>query len=291
MANSKESYNDVELSSEELGSLEGQGTTTSQETPKEETQENSVNDANASNEADSRATNPEGSSDYEYQLEMDGETYSVDDIEQWKKDSDNKSNWNKTNTEKAQGIAGVGKFLKKFQGDEGLRTHLKEYFKDEKEFESFNLNSTISDVEEQVEGTPFEERLNRLEQFENNRVVDQRTDNLQEELSSLENQYPNVLGTPEKVMDFLNFSERNSARYRDNNGVIKLSDVFREYSYDALNEELSHFKKLNDNKNTNDGSVVNRSEIGAKDVQTPKHIQSWKDIDPHDEDFKQYFDE
>ena len=185
----------------------------------------------------------------------------------------------------------MGKFLKEFQGDEGLRTHLKEYFKDEKEFESFNLNSTISDVEEQVEGTPFEERLNRLEQFENNRVVDQRTDNLQEELSSLENQYPNVLGTPEKVMDFLNFSERNSARYRDNNGVIKLSDVFREYSYDALNEELSHFKKLNDNKNTNDGSVVNRSEIGAKDVQTPKHIQSWKDIDPHDEDFKQYFDE
>ena len=285
MANTKEAYNNVEITDEEVSSLyeKGAQTTMSEEKPKDE------NQVDESTNKESLPEDKDG--DFEYQLEIDGNHYSVDDVVKWKKDADNKADWNKSNTEKAQQIAGVGKFLKKFQGDEGLRTHLKEYFKDEKEFESFNLNSTISDVEEQVEGTPFEERLNRLEQFENNRVVDQRTDNLQEELSSLENQYPNVLGTPEKVMDFLNFSERNSARYRDNNGVIKLSDVFREYSYDALNEELSHFKKLNDNKNTNDGSVVNRSEIGAKDVQTPKHIQSWKDIDPNDKDFKQYFDE
>ena len=285
MANTKEAYNNVEITDEEVSSLyeKGEQTTMSEEKPKDE------NQVDESTNKESLPEDKDG--DFEYQLEIDGNHYSVDDVVKWKKDADNKADWNKSNTEKAQQIAGVGKFLKKFQGDEGLRTHLKEYFKDEKEFESFNLNSTISDVEEQVEGTPFEERLNRLEQFENNRVVDQRTDNLQEELSSLENQYPNVLGTPEKVMDFLNFSERNSARYRDNNGVIKLSDVFREYSYDALNEELSHFKKLNDNKNTNDGSVVNRSEIGAKDVQTPKHIQSWKDIDPNDKDFKQYFDE
>ncbi len=294
MANSKESYNDVELSSEELGSLEGQGTTTSQETPKEETQENSVNDANASNEADSRATNPEGSSDYEYQLEMDGETYSVDDIEQWKKDSDNKSNWNKTNTEKAQGIAGVGKFLKKFKDDSEFQEHIKMYFDDEKDFNALNLNNAnVQEPEEpkQVDDNPLEERLGKLEVAENTRTIDQRTTNLDTELTSLEGKYPDLLGTPEKVMNFLDFADSNSARYRDSKGDVSLSHMLREYSFDYLQGELSHLKKLGENKGRNSNSVVNRSEVGAKETLTPKKFNSWNDIDPHDENLKQYFDE
>ena len=286
MSNSKESYNDVELSSEELGSLEGQEQTTmSEETPKEATQENSVN-------ADSRATNPEGSSDYEYELEMGGNTYSVNDIERWKKDSDNKSEWNKSNTEKAQAIAGVGKFLKKFDGDQKFQEHLKSYFEDEKEYNSLGLTSyNDDDYVEQVEDNPLEERLNKLEEVEHSRVIDQRTNNLEQELSSLETEYPDILGTPEKVMDFLDFSEKNSARYRDGKGIVSLSHMLREYSFDYLQGELSHYKQLGENNSRNSRAVVNRSEIGAKETVTPKKFNSWNDIDPHDDSLKQYFDE
>jgi len=300
MANTKESYNNIEVTDEEISSLEIGKQTTVSETPKDATDEVVESDVKSTKEETPKAvTNPEGSDgDFEYQLEVDGKSYSVDDVVQWKKDADNKSEWSKSNTEKAQKIAGVGKFLKKFNDDEKFQEHLKGYFEDEKEFDSYGLRGndviepkTEEKVVEQVDSNPLEERLNRLEDAENTRIVDQRTDNLEQELSSLEEQYPNILGTPEKVMDFLDFSERNSARYRDTNGVIKLSDVFREYSFDAMQEELSHYKKLDNNKQKNDGSVVNRSEIGAKETQTPKVLKSWNDIDPNDKDFKEYFNE
>ena len=302
MASTKEAYNNVEISESDMETLEiGKQTTMSEESPKDEAQKVEETDVKpTSEEKPKEVTNPEGSDsdDFEYQIEVDGKSYSVDDVVQWKKDADNKSEWSKSNTEKAQKIAGVGKFLKKFNEDTEFQEHLKGYFKDEKEFDSFGLKGndvvepkTEEKVVEQVDSNPLEERLNRLEKAENDRVVNQRTEKLEEELSSLEKQYPNILGTPEKVMDFLEFSEKNSARYRDANGIIKLSDVFREYSFDAMQEELSHYKKLDNNKQKNDGSVVNRSEIGAKETVTPKKFNSWNDIDPHDKDFKQYFDE
>lgn len=288
MANTKEAYNNVEITDEEVDSLyqKGEQTTMSEKEPKEEVQvEDSTNKESVPED--------KNSDDFEYQLEIDGDHYSVDEIVKWKKDADNKADWSKSNTEKSQKIAGVGKFLQKFKDDEGLRNHLKGYFKDDKEFNSYGLDSEFDFIKdpEQVKSESLEERLNRLEEFEQSRVVDQRTDQLQDQLSSLESQYPNILGEPDKVMKFLDFSERNSARYRDKNGVVNLSNAFREYSFDALNEELSHYKKLDDNKQKNDGSVVTDSEIGAKDVHTPKNIKAWKDIDPHDKEFKQYFDE
>lgn len=286
MANTKNAYNDVEITEEEVASLYEKGEqTTMSEKPKEEVQ---VDDST------NKESIPEdkNSDDFEYQLEIDGNHYSVDEVVKWKKDADNKADWSKSNTEKSQKIAGVGKFLQKFKDDKDLRDHLKGYFKDDKEFNSYGLDSEFDFKDpEQVKSESLEERLNKLEEFEQSRVVDQRTDILQDQLSSLEGQYPNILGNPEQVMKFLDFSERNSARYRDKNGVVKLSDAFREYSFDALNEELRHYKHLDDNKQKNDGSVVTDSEIGAKDVQTPKHIKAWKDIDPHDKEFKQYFDE
>ncbi len=297
MSNSKESYNNVELSQEELGSLEGQEqTTTSEETPKEATQENSVTDVKASNEADSRATNPEGSSDNEqtYGFEIDGKEYSISDVEQWKKDSDNRNDWQKSNTEKAQQIAGVGKFLKKFNEDKELQSHIKDYFDNDKEFDSYGLNSNFIEPEEtveQVENNPYEERLNKLEEAENSRIIDQRTDNLEQELSGLEGKYPDLLGTPDKVMNFLDFSEKNSERYRDSNGNVSLSNMLREYSFDYLQEELGHYKKLDKNNSRNSNIVVDRSEVGARETITPKKFTSWKDINPYDEDLKQYFDE
>ena len=224
---------------------------------------------------------------------MDGQKYTLDDITNWKKDADNKSEWSKSNTEKAQKIAGVGKFLNKFKEDSDFQEHMKMYFDDEKEFNSFGLlNADVPEVEEeQVEVNPFEERLNTLETAEHNRVIDQRTENLDIELSDLEKQYPNILGTEEQVLEFLDFSERNSARYRDSEGNVSLEDVFKEYSFDYLQQELSHYKKLGENRDRNSGKVINRSEIGATETVTPKKYNSWNDIKASDPDIQKYFDE
>ena len=164
---SKEAYNKVEISAEEISAIDGEKTTVS-ESPKEETQENSVQEQPIadSKTVDSRATNPEGSnSNLVYELEMNGQTYTLDDIASWKKDADNKSEWSKSNTEKAQKIAGVGKFLNKFKEDSDFQEHMKMYFDDEKEFNSFGLSDAeVPEVEsEQVEVNPLEERLNKLE--------------------------------------------------------------------------------------------------------------------------------
>ena len=292
---SKEAYNNVEISAEEMSALDGEKTTVS-ESPKEETQENSVNEQlEAVGEAvDSRATNPEGSNgNLVYELEMNGQTYTLDDIASWKKDADNKSEWSKSNTEKAQQIAGVGKFLNKFKEDSALQEHMKMYFDDDKEFNSFGLlNADVPEVEsEQVEANPLEERLDKLEQTQQNRIVDERAENLDVELSELEKQYPNILGSEQQVLDFLDFSERNSARYRNGEGNVSLADMFKEYSFDYLQQELSHYKKLGENKDRNSGKVINRSEIGATETVTPKKYNSWDDIKASDPEINKYFDE
>lgn len=294
MSNSKEAYNNVELSQEDISALDGEQTTVS-EAPKEVTQDNSVQEQPeaVSEPVNSRATNPEGSnSNVVYELEMGGQTYSLEDIASWKKDADNKSEWSKSNTEKAQQIAGVGKFLNKFKDDSDFQEHIKEYFDDDKEFNSFGLSdANVPEPEEQVEVNPLEERLNTLEQAEETRIVDQRTENLDVELSTLEKQFPEILGKPEQVLDFLDFSEKNSARYRESNGDVSLADMFKEYSFDYLQQELSHYKKLGVNKNRNSGTVIDRSEMGAKETIAPKSISSYKDISADDPEIKKYFDE
>jgi len=284
MSSSKEAYNNVEISAEDISALNGEQTTVSEETPKEETLEVSKTE---------EVTNPEGSdSNFVYDIDIDGKSYSIDDIAQWKADSDNKDNWNKSNTEKAQKIAGVGKFLKKFNEDEKLQDHLKSYFDDEKDFNSLGLkgNDAVEPAPEPEISSELDDRLYKLEEAEYSRVVEQRTSNLDQELSQLEEQYPSVLGTPEQVMNFLDFADKNSARYRDNEGIVDISHMFKEYSFDHLNNELSHFKKLNDNGNRNN-SVINRSEVGAVETVTPTSYRSWKDIDGKNPDLKKYFDE
>ena len=292
---SKEAYNKVEISAEEISAIDGEKTTVS-ESPKEETQENSVQEQPIadSKTVDSRATNPEGSnSNLVYELEMNGQTYTLDDIASWKKDADNKSEWSKSNTEKAQKIAGVGKFLNKFKEDSDFQEHMKMYFDDEKEFNSFGLSDAeVPEVEsEQVEVNPLEERLNKLEQTEQNRIIDQKAENLDVELSDLEKHYPEILGNEQQVLEFLDFSERNSARYRDSNGNVSLADMFKEYSFDYLQQELSHYKKLGENKNRNSGKVINRSEVGATETVTPKKYNSWDDVKASDPEINKYFDE
>ena len=67
--------------------------------------------------------------------------------------------------------------------------------------------------------------------------------------------------------------------------------MFKEYSFDYLQQELSHYKKLGVNKDRNSGTIIDRSEMGAKETVTPKAYKTWNDINANDPDIKKYFDE
>ena len=53
--------------------------------------------------------------------------------------------------------------------------------------------------------------------------------------------------------------------------------------------ELDHHRKLDGNKQRNQGKVVHNSRIGATEVSTPKTYKSVKDIDIEDPDIAKYF--
>ena len=74
MANTKEAYNNVEITDEEVSSLyeKGEQTTMSEEKPKDE------NQVDESTNKESLPEDKDG--DFEYQLEIDGNHYSVDDV-------------------------------------------------------------------------------------------------------------------------------------------------------------------------------------------------------------------
>ena len=55
--------------------------------------------------------------------------------------------------------------------------------------------------------------------------------------------------------------------------------------------ELDHHRKLDGNKQRNQGRVVHNSEVGATEVSTPKNYKSIKDISYDDPDVRKYFDD
>tara|TARA_R110002020_G_scaffold288669_2_gene504147 strand:- start:21559 stop:22461 length:903 start_codon:yes stop_codon:yes gene_type:complete len=300
MSNSKDAYNDVELSLDEELGLEGidEQTTMSENEPKDETQENSVlEDSNESSKpSDEGATNLEVISSSEF--EMDGHIYDRETINQWKNDADNKTQWNKSNTEKSQKIAKVGKFLQRIESDKEFSEHIKDYFYDNpEEYNKLGLDEKLSELvpneeasTEEITENPLEGRLNKLEQAENDRIIDSRVDTMDRQLTQLEERNPNSLGSPEKVDEFLQFAESNSERYRDANGLVNLEAMFKNYSYDTMKDELDHYKKLDDNRSRNSKVKVGTSEIGATETVAPKKYDSWKDVTADDPEISKYFE-
>lgn len=300
MSNNKDAYNDVELSLDEELGLEGidEQTTMSENEPKDETQENSVlEDSEESSEpSDEGATNLEVISSSEF--EMDGQIYNRETISQWKNDADNKSQWNKSNTEKSQKIAKVGKFLQRLESDKEFSEHIKDYFYDNpEEYSKLGLGEKLSEIvpteqtpKEETSESPLEGRLNKLEEAEYNREIDTRVDSMDNVLTQLENENPSTLGDPDSVDKFLQFAEVNSARYRDKDGTVNLREAYKNYSYDYMKGELEHYKKLDDNKNRNSKVKVGTSEIGATETVAPKKYDSWKDVTADDPEISKYFE-
>jgi len=261
-------YNDVELTEEDKGTLYNE-TESSSEVPKEE--------------SSSEANEPEGSEEEkeEYSFELDGKKYSSEDISNWKKDSDNKEEWQKSNTQKAQEIAKVGKLLDKYNKDDEFSQYIKDFFYDNPdELKSLGLED-LKSIQEELD-QPEKESSNSVEERLDNLELDKRVAGLENQLDSIMAKNPEFFEDSKAEMKFLDFVEDNE--------MIDLDEAFLQWSYPQLRGQLDHYKKLGENKKRNQGKVVHNAEVGAKDVSTPQRPTDYKDINMNNPDVAKYFE-
>ena len=283
---SNNNYNNIELTEDEIQSLENPDIEleTTESPP-----DDKASDANTEETSLEEVTEPVDVDNFE----IDGKDYSRDQILQWRDDSDNKDSWQKSNTEKAQGLSKWNKLAEKIQEDESFRSHLKDFYYDDPEaVKALGLdgNMEVPGQDEIVE-TPseIESRLDVLEEIEGERVMEHRVDQLDGALTKLENANPDYLGDQDKVSEFLEFADNNSQRFLEN-GMPNLESAFKEWSYDQMQEQLAHYKKLDENGKRNTG-IINTSELGAKEIKSDKKATNWKDISMNNPDIAKYFDD
>jgi len=283
---SKNNYNNIELTEAETQALENPEieleTTASPSDDK-------ASEANTEETSQEEVTEPVAVDNFE----IDGKDYSRDQILQWRDDADNKENWQKSNTEKAQQLSKWNKLAEKIQEDESFRNHLKDFYYDDPEaVKALGLDGKmeIPGQDEIVEPpSEIESRLDVLEEIEGERVMEHRVDQLDSVLTKLEDANPDYLGDQDKVSEFLEFADSNSQKFLDN-GMPNLERAFKEWSYDQMQEQLAHFKKLDENGKRNTG-IINTSELGAKEIKSDKKLQNWKSISMDNPDIAKYFDE
>ena len=290
-------YNDVEISAEEMEVLNDpmltdisteDTTETTMSQNEETTQEESAEAVNESNVVAEKFNG----------VEIDGKAYTLDTVKEWMTDSKNKTDWNKSNTEKAQNLSKWNKFIEKVNGDDDLRNHIKDfYFDNPEQIKALGLDEKIGlDIEDAntleptVEKTALELRLEKLESFEKDRIMETRVSVLDSELTKLEERFPEYLGESDQVSKFLKFAEANGERFVVD-GLPSLDKAFREWSYDQMQDELTHYKKLGNNSNRNAGKVVNTSQVGAKEVKSPQKLTDWNDVTMDNPDIAKYFEE
>ena len=91
-------------------------------------------------------------------------------------------------------------------------------------------------------------------------------------------------------MEFLEYADKNATKYFTN-GLVDLKRAFKEWSYGALEEQLSHYKKLDKNKSRNAGKVIGKSQKGAIEEVTPKKYKSFKEVSMEDPEIAKYFED
>ena len=226
---------------------------------------------------------------------IDGESYDLDTIKTLMDDSSNKENWQKSNTEKAQELAKWNKFAEKLESDDEFREHIKDYFFDDKsQIEKLGLDGkfpgeTLNEEEVIETKSDLETRLQYLEDAEGERVVEQNLTQLDMQLKGLEDKFPDYL-EGEKLNDFLDFVLESGETYLEGS-VPNLNKAFRNWSYDAMQSELNHYKKLDDNRNRNHGRVVNPSTKSVQETKTPQKYKSFKEISLDNPEVAKYFNE
>lgn len=297
-------YGNIEVTPEELSGLSKVDDTPtpmesdSKAEPSEVKETTEVSDASREESVETAEPQSTSDSEEEYELHVGDDVFSIDQVLEWKKNSDNKSNWTKSNTQKAQAIAKGGRLLQLLDNDERFKEHVKEYFYgDEKEFGRLGLDSEygidfdkVPEQEKVVEQTQevLEEdpRLNELyDKVE--RLEDEKLErSIGDRFDSIKANNPDFFKGENDGVSFLQFCNEKGVIVDDD---IDMEASFKLWSYDKVMTQENRAEQLHNNRLRNEGSVVNDSEIGAKEVRSGKPITDYKEITMDNPEITRYF--
>lgn len=225
----------------------------------------------------------------DYEIDIDGEKYSSKDVLAWKQDADNKQDWNKSHTQKSQNLSKLGKLFEALEGDDNFKKHLQDYYYDNPEglkeagLEDIDYDYLPDDMNPEdylIKDDPHNQLMDRVESLETEKNVQI----LEAQLDTLENNYPEILGG-QKTDEFL--------RFVDESGIGDLEVGFRLWATDTLMEQQAQSRKLNENRERNQGKVISSNKVGASVVsEAPKDNRghrAYDAVDLNNPDVSKYF--
>jgi hypothetical protein len=182
---STDDYDNIPIPGELLGEQSKQESNTEQAVTTESVEPAETEEPN---EPQQELSDSEEETSY-YETE-DGEQFTVEDIESWKKDADNRHEWSKSNTEKAQEVADqrravepLVQLVEQLNKSEEFKDTLKEAIEDELGEEAGQLFEQSLKMENKDLPNPFESELaeakEKVEMMEAEKVLDQSMSNLQ----------------------------------------------------------------------------------------------------------------
>ena len=261
-------YNDVELTEAEKGAIyENPGIKEDQNpTEKGIGQDSGFGDEPHSDESPAKeprvvkteetegASEELGSDEFnleDYEVEIDGETYDGAEVLKWREDSQNKENWQQSNTQKAQEVAKWSKLGNKLDSDEEIHDYVKDFFyEDTKGLKQLGLDKEFQPMEESEESEPVQEqktdpKINEVEERLNNMELERVVDDLESELNSIVDNNNHMFSEEGSEEDFLDFIEQSQ--------MTDLQDAYKVWSYDKMQIQLDHQDKIDGNKERNRG--------------------------------------
>jgi hypothetical protein len=196
---STDDYDNIPIPGELLGEQSKQESNTEQAVTTESVEPAETEEPN---EPQQELSDSEEETSY-YETE-DGEQFTVEDIESWKKDADNRHEWSKSNTEKAQEVADqrravepLVQLVEQLNKSEEFKDTLKEAIEDELGEEAGQLFEQSLKMENKDLPNPFESELTeareKVEMMEAEKVLDQSMSNLQAQYSLKSEQVQEVL--------------------------------------------------------------------------------------------------
>jgi len=259
-------------------------------------------DSREKSETEKESPNPELSEE-QYDIQIGEDVFDLDNVLEWKKDFDNKKDWNKSNTQKAQSIARGGRILELLDNDDNFRDHMKEYFYgDDKEVKKYGLDKEFGidfekvpepqpqQQQQQQQRDPRERRVDPLIGQMYDRVVALEDEKLGRSIGDryddIKTDNPDFFKADGDGVDFLN--------YCNDSGVIVNNDIdmeasFKLWSYDKVMTAENRKEQLYNNKLRNEGSTIGNSEIGAKEVRSGDSPKNYKEISMDNPEVSRYF--
>ena len=261
---STDDYDNIPIPGELLGEQSKQESNTEQAVTTESVEPAKTEEPN---EPQQELSDSEEETSY-YETE-DGEQFTVEDIESWKKDADNRHEWSKSNTEKAQEVADqrravepLVQLVEQLNKSEEFRDTLKEAIEDELGEEAGQLFEQSLKMENKDLPNPFESELaeakEKVEMMEAEKVLDQSMSNLQTQYSLKSEQV-------QEVLDYAINAHEESGR------LLTLEEAYKVMSFDKPKVETPVKAKPSVPVNV-------QKKVGVKSDKQSK-ITNYEDID------------